>query len=279
MIASITTAAILAASLAGQQASETEKSATEARLARLRNAASKYRIAHTEKPNTVLQLQPDPAFHHGDQPGEHVEEGAIFLWTGEGRRPEAAAQIFKDRDVNGSIGGWTHEFTSLSQVPLTTTRDQQTIWAPTVAGLEFKLLPSGAPRPADSPVRRMSQMSTLARNFRATDDWAQKGWTELRLLAKPVCRYGEPGTTVRDGALFAFVHGTDPEIFLLIEERQTAGRSEWRYALAPMSTYALKVSYQGNSVWEVPPRWPARDPTAPLLQYHPQTVAADSTSR
>ena len=138
-----------------------------------------------------------------------------------------------------------------------------------------------APKPADSAIRRMNQMSTLARGrFAATDDFRQKGWSELRLLTKPVARYGEAETSVPDGALFAFVQGTDPEIFLLLEQGSGASGPEWRYALAPMSCFGLKVSCSyGQEVWEVPARWPVSDPAKTLLQYYPDRVAFDSSSR
>ena len=42
----------------------------------------------------------------------------------------------------------------------------------------------------------------------------------LRLLTTPVARYGKAGGVVEDGALFAFVEGTDPEVFLFLEVRE-----------------------------------------------------------
>lgn len=278
MITNLMMTTLVAALLVGQQAAVDTKSAAEGRLKLMRRAAESYRITLTDKPATVLQLQADPAFHHGKQPGDEVEEGAIFFWTGEGRRPEVAAQLFMVRSANAPDGDWTHEFTSLSGRPLTATRNGRSIWAPQVPGLEFKPIP-GAPKPAESPTRRMNQMSGLAREFRATDDFRNKGWTELRLLTKPVARYGEQGTSVLDGALFAFVQGTDPEVFLLIEETPGVSGPQWRYALAPMSTFALKVSLNGTDVWEVPFRWPVSDPAKPLLQFYPDRAVLDSSSR
>lgn len=278
MVGTATITFIGAAMLVGQQAAEDSKATAEARLKVLRHAAASYRITPAEKTATAFALQVEPAFHHGKQPGDEVEEGAIFFWTGEGRRPEVAAQIFMVRNENAPNGHWTHEFTSLSEKPLKAMREGRAIWSPEAAGAEFKLVP-GAPAPADTPSRRMSQMSAIARQFRATDNFRQKGWSELRLLAKPVARYGEPGTSVLDGALFAFVYGTDPEVFLMIEERPGKKGAEWHYGLAPMSSFALRVAHNGTDVWELPHRWPVSDPAKPLLQYYPNPVALDSSSR
>jgi hypothetical protein len=85
------------------------------------------------------------------------------------------------------------------------------------------------------------------------------------LLPTPVTRYGGPTTKLLDGALFAFVLGTDPEVFLFLEVVSDQEHLQWRYALAPMSAFALKGSYQGKAVWEVPDRMPASDPSKPLF--------------
>ena len=74
-------------------------------------------------------------------------------------------------------------------------------------------------------------MRSLADGFRASDDFGGKGWSELRLLPTPIARYGEPGTKLLDGALFAFVLGTDPEVFLFLEARPGQGRL--RVAVCP----------------------------------------------
>jgi hypothetical protein len=37
------------------------------------------------------------------------------------------------------------------------------------------------------------------------------------LLTKPLARYGAKGAEAQDGGLFCFVHGTDPEVLLMLE--------------------------------------------------------------
>ena len=85
------------------------------------------------------------------------------------------------------------------------------------------------------------------------------------MLPTPIARYGEPKAEVVDGAVFAFVIGTDPEAFLFLEARTGEHGPEWRYALAPMTVYALKGTYRGKAVWELPDRQPCWDPIQALL--------------
>ena len=94
-------------------------------------------------------------------------------------------------------------------------------------------------------------MHALAAEFHAEDDFWGRGWNALRLLPKPIDRYGKAGGIPEDGALFAFVLGTDPESFLFIEARPGAKGLEWQYAFAPMTCWALKAEHKGRPVWSL----------------------------
>jgi hypothetical protein len=52
-----------------------------------------------------------------------------------------------------------------------------------------------------------------------------------------------------DGALFAFVQGTDPEVILSLEAHRAAGDSKWQYALTRRSMVALEARLDGNPIW------------------------------
>jgi hypothetical protein len=56
---------------------------------------------------------------------------------------------------------------------------------------------------------------------------------------------------VIDGALFAYVPTTDPEVFLMIEARETKDGLQWQYAFAPMSVYGLRGMCNGRVVWSL----------------------------
>ena len=78
-------------------------------------------------------------------------------------------------------------------------------------------------------------------------------------MPRPIYRYeidrpNAPGgeqSDVSDGALFGFVEGTDLEVVLSLQARQTGEGAEWEYALARMSDFRLKVTLGDRAVWEV----------------------------
>jgi hypothetical protein len=254
--------------LASRGQDQVPASATEG-LEFMKAAARSFQIESGER-GGALRLQEEPAFRLGKQYTD-VLEGAIFLWFDEANRPGAAVQIFKLRYAGAPLGLWIHSFSSLSLEPLSAERDGRMVWSPRTPGVEFRSVP-GAPRPGESTAQRSRQLRALAHAFHAADDFRKQGWRDLRLLPTPIARYGAPGTNVPDGAMFAFVEGTDPEVVLFLEVRSGAGGPEWHYALAPMTVFAVKASYQGRHVWELPDRKPAKDPARPFFDYVEKTA-------
>jgi hypothetical protein len=56
-----------------------------------------------------------------------------------------------------------------------------------------------------------------------------------------------------DGACFLFVHGTNPEVLLLIEaQEREIGSATWRHALAPLARAELAVQLDQKDVWTRP---------------------------
>jgi hypothetical protein len=98
-------------------------------------------------------------------------------------------------------------------------------------------------------------MRTLAREFAAelTDKRGGESVVrKLRLLDQPAYRYESLERDVIDGGLFAFVEGTDPEAWLLLEAVNDKAGRHWRFALARMNIDALRVR-RGDAIvrhWE-----------------------------
>jgi hypothetical protein len=233
------------------------------RLKFMKESVEAYELTRKGEAGFVLKLQPEPAFRLGKQGDGVVLEGAIFLWADEVGRPGAAAQVFLVETAGRPDGQWRHEFTSLSTGPFAALQGGQPRWLPTLPGVIFLPIP-GAAKPADSAPARLRQMRDLAGQFRAEDDFWGRGWNLLRLLPTPISRYGKAGASPEDGALFAFVLGTDPEAFLFIEARAGANGLEWQYAFAPMTCWALKAEHKGRSVWSLP----SRTFTAPFQTFY-----------
>jgi hypothetical protein len=249
------TALTLAMTLAGQVPTP-KKAARDLgaeRLESMKESARSYKLTLAGENPSDLKLRPDPAFRLGQQGDGVVLDGAIFLWEDEVGRPGAAAQIFLLQVQGLPEGQWRHEFSSLATKGFTASQGDTPRWMPMLPGVSFKPI-KGGPKPADTPQLRLRQMHALAEQFRAEDDFWGRGWTKLRLLPRPISRYGKPDGTPQDGALFAFVLGTDPEAFLFIEARKGTKELEWQYAFAPMSCWALKAEHQGQPVWSLTQR-------------------------
>ena len=181
----------------------------------------------------------------------------LMLWIHDGR-PTAAATVFPWE------GRLCYEFVSLSRVAGLVARDSESdavVWSPQAAGVEFLDIPD-APMPADSPAARLRQMKSLAERFAVTLTGWQANPTreELRLLPRSLYRYeltasGQSHPDLHDGALFAFVQGTDPEALLLLEAVSAAdagdGRARWEYAFARATSGGLEARLDGKQVWQV----------------------------
>jgi hypothetical protein len=194
------------------------------------------------------------------------QEGAAIMvvWAHNGR-PVAMASIYP---WNGKM----HlEFDSLSRKNKLIARDKDlVIWSPETVGVEFKDVPK-APKPAKTAPERLRQMKAIAECFKAT----MTGWQAdnsdqeiLRLLPRPLFRYGltkaqAPDAKLLDGALFAYVLGTDPEAVLVLEAIGTAEKADWQYAFARATSGGLEVKLDGVVVWTAGKAPPNRNPKLP----------------
>lgn len=175
--------------------------------------------------------------------------GDLYIWTAAGR-PEVAMSLFKAWQP---ANGFHVELQSLSVSPLEAERRGKTIWQPLKAGLKIQDVPD-APAPADSAALRLAQMRRMANEFSADlTDFRQNGSGEkqpLRLLSQPLYRYQSTAPELMDGAMFGFVLGTDPEVFLLLEAaRSNDGKSHWQFGIARMNDSPLAVKHRETVVW------------------------------
>lgn len=226
-----------------------------ARLEFLKTSLATYDVHPADEPSKKFRLQAEPVIRFNNPVGVS-EDGAIFFWMGEDGRPEVAIQAFLQRG-----GAYIHDFSSLATGRVVAETRRGPVWNPSRAGAEFRPVPE-APRPAESAEARLRQMRELAQAFAVSDNFRENGWQALRPMPKPFARYGKPGTPLLDGAVFCFALGTDPEAYLLLEARPGKDGPEWQFAFAPQTSYALKASWKGREVWDVPNRrpWTATEP-------------------
>lgn len=254
------------ATRAKSDADDSVKKEAAVRLEFMKRSVALYDITLETKDKPKVKLLPDPVLRWNN-PVSNVPDGVVFLWTGPEGRPELAAQVFI---AAGTKDLWLHEFQSLSLVPFDVLRDGKSQWHPRKPGVEMKPIPD-APPPADSAVKRLAQMRAIVQDFEASDDFEGKSRWELRLLTKPLHRYGAANSDLLDGALFVFAHGTDPEVFLLLEARKSGETYQWHFGLAPMTAYALKATHKGQTLWTREKQNPPFKPEEPfyILKYVP----------
>ncbi|HVX12348.1 MAG TPA: hypothetical protein VHC22_14290 [Pirellulales bacterium] len=196
-----------------------------------------------------LKLDPKPILRWTN-PATGRMHGEIYVWTMNGR-PECIMSLYK---VWEPAWGFAGELQSLSAAKLVAKRSQSMAWKCDEPGVTFRDVPE-APAVAETPARRLRQMRDVADDFTAVlTDYRQnkKGERqELRLLTNAVYRYASPDRDVTDGAMFAFVLGTDAEMFLLLEARGAKNENRWQYALARLNCDELAASWKEREVWRV----------------------------
>jgi hypothetical protein len=123
-------------------------------------------------------------------------------------------------------------------------------WAPTAPAVEMKPLP-GAPAPAVTAAKRLTQLKEQARRFSGTQDVEELTRTlvNLRLIPREIERYTPAGNEQADGAVFLFANGRNPSVVLLIE---TDGK-EWLYGMGRLSLPStLTMRLDDELVWTAP---------------------------
>ncbi len=227
----------------------------KARLDFMTKSMTMHDIHAIDERGAKFRLRAEPVLRFTNPVGGS-RDGGMFLWLDEAGRPVVATQIlWNPRRI------WAQEFSSLSTSPLIAKSADGRVWNPSRGGVSFQPVP-GAARPADTAERRLRQMRQIAEGFSAEHYYRGQTWNQLRLLTKPLARYGKPDSDVQDGALFCFALGTDPEVLLILGSRTGKDGPDWQYAFAPMTGFELKASWKGTAIWSKPAEanGSARDP-------------------
>lgn len=234
---------------ADEPVSGNRASAPEQRLAFAKAAAETYHFRMGSGKSVEVKLLPEPLLRWNNKVIRE-DDGFLFIWTeGDKGRPVAGAQFFLVDTI------WHHEFQSLSvhrfQAQSDLRGDRNWVWHPSGAGVEF-VTASDMDVPGNSPAMRLRQMKAIADRFAAAVDMNEDFSTpeQLRLLTTPVYRYSSKEHDIMDGAIFAFVQGTNPEILLLIEAEANDVTTKWQYGFARMSSYNLRVRRGEQIVWK-----------------------------
>jgi hypothetical protein len=159
-----------------------------------------------------------------------------------------------------------HDMESLSRDKIVARHAGDVVWHPQESSVKFVAIPH-APDVAETPAQRLRQLRALAEEFQSS----MLGWKadstdreQLRLLPRPLYRYQPKKGPIIDGAVFAFVMGTDPESLLLLEAVQGSdGTAKWEFAFARRTSGELEGRHQDKVVWHAD-RYPGmKDPNQP----------------
>ena len=245
-IAALSTSWFLCGNLLAQD--KDTKDERGARLEFMKQSAAAYHFEIPKDKRDEVALVPEPILRWSNEVVRE-DDAALFLWTHR-KRPVCGAQFFLQDKV------WHHEFQSLTAEPFKGSWRGENAWqwAPGEAGVKWSA--AALEVPADKPRQRLVQMRAFAERFSAAvDPSASRKFQDphqLRLLPTPVYRYADEEQRLVDGAIFAFVQGTNPEVLLLLEaiREKAGGAAAWRFAFAPMTSFEARVTQGDKVVWQ-----------------------------
>ncbi|HET6424071.1 MAG TPA: hypothetical protein VFG20_10335 [Planctomycetaceae bacterium] len=200
----------------------------------------------------VFQRQPEPILRWSNPTAGEVY-GDIFLYTHRGR-PACLASYYHWFSPDW---GRTLEVHSLHGNRIVGRANEVQFWTPMSAGLTYDAI-KNAEKPAISPAARLVQMRRLADEFTVqledTRSNAAGVKRSLRRLTQPIFRFPAPSAEADylDGALFAFVEGTDPELLLFLDAVPAKDTSIWRFGIARLNGDHIRVTRNDQMVWEAP---------------------------
>lgn len=250
----------IAAPLTGYTDDESDKVIRKRWEKLYQDRAESLSVAFADSTQRTVRMIPQPALSYSNPVRNELQHGSVFLWTDSGRPVLVAAYWSVPEPNQPGVRRLSREWHSLTADNVTVSRDSQTIWTSSEPGIEWKPL-ENTPGPLNSRPLRLTQMRKLARRLHAEIDTSEG---ELRLMPQPIYRYPENSGVV-DGAVFAFVMGTDPELLAVIEARAEAdGAKEWSLGFVHFTNAPVTAEFDDEQIYEAQ-RW---SPGKPAARHH-----------
>jgi len=244
---------LLLLSTLGQNSPDDKPSrSNHASLQRMLSDISELEFSIAVEPAKKLSLSREPVLRWSN-PIRNVDDAAVFVLLSK-ERPQLIATVMSYRDARKDLRR-AYELLSLSEDRLEAVRDGAHVWRTEKPGVTWRAVPD-APAPAPTAAQRRRQLHELAARFHVSVQ-SDKNRYELRQLSQPLYRYESAKGKILDGALFAFVEGTDPELILVLET--ATDDPKWTFAVGRMTRWEIEVRYQEKVVGELPPITGARD--------------------
>ena len=242
-----------------QSADERAKSEAKAAAERATEETKLWEIALENRDQSVATVEAKPGLRWSwSNDGRYY--GGVYIYT-MNQRPVAIMQYFQWFEP---IQGVYFSGTSLTDVPMTATREGRVMWSPRKNDIVMRDVP-GAPVPERTPGARLVQMRRIAEKFQfeVQDKRVTIVKRQLRFLSQPIFRFGEKSDDNLDGAIFAYVAtSNDPAAMVILEAVREKNESRWRYGIPRSWSFAAKAVYDDRAVWEVDDAYPFKDPQA-----------------
>lgn len=237
----------------GLQAAAQESQPADLRLEEMTRQAGllKMKFLDQKARRPAPQLVKSPLLRCNDPTRAEVD-GSVWLWT-ERKRPVAITSVL----IVGE--DLSYEHSSLSDEALEITGRPDWTWAPQATKREWTMLDDAVP---ETPIARQRVLRGIAEKFDASEYHSGQTF-QLRLLPRPIYTYADPDHDVMAGALLALVNGTNPEVLVQIEARQSkTGKPYWQVAFARLTAAEASVQLGENEIWKVPAieKWSPREP-------------------
>jgi hypothetical protein len=165
-------------------------------------------------------------------------DGGVWLWV-EDKLPIAVLSVWNRGPV------WYYENTTLADEAFEVSGWSGPAWQSPKEARQWIVQDDRVP---ESAAARQRVLREISRRFTAWEN-RQDVKSELRILPTPLYNYSDQNRGVVEGALFAFVLGTDPEVLMQIEARTGADGPKWQVAFARAASAELKVRMGEQQVW------------------------------
>ncbi len=207
------------------------------------DAAKNYRLSAGKSDRECTSMQVD--LLKWTNPVRGTKAGSVFLWTHDGV-PQAACCMYAYHNQGSYFVD--HELVSLSTERIEARYDGDVVWHCEKPGIVWTTW-ADAPVPSAKRPARLVQMRTLAASLTGHLGTALERKDDLRLLSQSVYRY--PESEAEDGAVFAFVQTTDPEI-LLLRANLKDEKPIWEFSATRMTMVNCFLAKDDKVVWSVP---------------------------
>lgn len=211
-------------------------------------AATEYHFGVEGQPD--FELRPQPVMLWSN-PAKYDQKGAVFVWMQNGR-PQVIGTLYDS--VHAGRPRSAVELHSLADGAVQGRYRDVVFWQPAGSGLKFEAVGSKGEL-TTAPQRKLLQFRQISREFGATLIDVDGNKVPLRLLPTPILTYEPQSDDCTDGAIFALAAtGTDPDVFLIVENRKVAGKLGLHYAFARFHFRELVGTRNDETVWKAEPK-------------------------